>query len=57
MALYDANGKLVRSLFDRNESAGEHSALVETASLAEGVYFLKLHAGAFVSVTKLISRR
>jgi putative lipoprotein (rSAM/lipoprotein system) len=57
MALYDAKGRLVRELFDRNESAGSHSAVIETSSLAEGAYFLKLNAGAFVSVAKVIIAR
>jgi putative lipoprotein (rSAM/lipoprotein system) len=57
MALYDAKGRLVRELFDKNESAGSHSAVIETSSLAEGAYFLKLNTDAFVSVAKIIIAR
>jgi putative lipoprotein (rSAM/lipoprotein system) len=53
MAIYGADGRLVREVFDRNESAGSHSAVVETGGLAQGVYFLKLHAGSYISVSRV----
>jgi hypothetical protein len=57
MALYGATGRLVKEIFDRSESAGEHEARLEISGLSAGIYFLKLQAGAHAAITRISIER
>ncbi len=57
LALFGANGRLVRELFDKSESAGLHEARLETSGLLAGTYFLKLQAGSMAAITRISIER
>jgi hypothetical protein len=57
MALYGASGRLIKEIFDRSESAGEHAARLETSGLSAGMYFLKLQTGAHAAITRISIER
>ena len=57
MALYGATGRLIKEIFDRSESAGEHEARLEISGLSAGIYFLKLQAGAHAAITRISIER
>ena len=57
MALYGATGRLIKEIFDRSESAGEHEARLETSGLSAGIYFLKLTAGTHAAITRISIER
>jgi len=61
LALYDINGKLVATLAQGNQNAGNYSLLISHSDFglshsrpARGIYFLKLRAGDFSATRKLI---
>jgi len=54
LALYDLSGRLVQTLVDDYQSAGEHRATINGAGLASGVYFLKLAAGNRIATRKIV---
>jgi len=41
-------------LVDQNMSAGYHTATLDGAQLAGGIYFYRIEAGSFRSVRKMI---
>ncbi len=43
--LYDAQGRLVRTLLDERREAGEHSITLEVTGLRSGVYIYELESG------------
>jgi hypothetical protein len=56
---YDATGRLVRSLVNNTQAAGSHVTVWDGRdnahrSLASGVYFLKLEAGARQDIRKIV---
>jgi hypothetical protein len=57
MALYGATGRLIKEIFDRSESAGEHAARLETSGLSAGIYFLKLQTGTRAAITRISIER
>jgi putative lipoprotein (rSAM/lipoprotein system) len=57
LALYGANGRLVREIIDEQYAAGDHIAAIETGGLQAGVYFLKLLAGSRAVITKITLSR
>ncbi len=57
LGVYDNLGKRVISLVSTVEAAGRHSIRFDGASLASGVYFLRLHAGDFLKTEKMILQR
>jgi hypothetical protein len=57
MALYGATGRLIKEIFDRSQSAGEHEARLETSGLSAGIYFLKLQAGTHAAITRISIER
>jgi len=52
--LYDIQGRLVDRLVNGSQQAGYHSALIDGASRASGIYFVKLEAGDFREVRKVL---
>jgi putative lipoprotein (rSAM/lipoprotein system) len=57
IALYSATGRLLRDIFERVESAGDHAANIETSGLSAGTYFLKLQSGAYDAITRIVVER
>lgn len=47
LRLYDALGREVRTLFEGEVAAGEHSVVVNASDLASGVYVYRLDGGGF----------
>ncbi len=54
LKVYDALGRLVRTLVNENQTAGTHSVTFNASNLSSGVYFYRLSAGNFVSTKKLM---
>ena len=54
LKLYDVTGKLVSVLAQGYVTAGSHSARVEAATLAHGIYLLKLTTEGYSTTKKLI---
>jgi hypothetical protein len=57
VGLYGINGRLIRELFDRSESAGIHDTRLETTGLPAGIYFLKLQTQSHAAITKISIER
>jgi len=54
VALYDAAGREVSNVYRGTLSSGEHSIPMDTRSLPEGAYFVKVTAGTQTQVRKLL---
>ncbi len=54
MKLYDASGREVRTLIDREMDPGYHRTVIEGSGLASGVYFCRMVAGKFIESRKLV---
>ena len=57
ITLFDFMGKEIRTIINDNRNAGEYTESFETISYSEGMYFLKLQAGAATSLFKLMINR
>jgi len=51
--VYDLSGRLVKTLVDRSQSAGVHSAIWDAAGVASGIYLVRMEAPGFVHSNKL----
>ncbi|MEP7027684.1 MAG: ELWxxDGT repeat protein [Candidatus Eisenbacteria bacterium] len=54
LRLFDAQGRLVRTLLDGFEPAGTHRVSVDAAGLSGGVYFYQLEAGGISRQRKMV---
>ncbi len=54
IVLYDASGRLVSTLLDKTVVPGQHELQFNTASLRNGVYFLRMEALNFEAKTKFV---
>jgi hypothetical protein len=54
LKVYDVLGRLVATLVDEKQTAGEHSASFDARRLASGVYFCRLVAGSQIATRKMI---
>jgi len=54
MKLYDASGREVRTLVDRDLDPGYHRTVVDGSGLSSGVYFCRMVAGRFIENRKLV---
>lgn len=54
LKVYDVLGRLVKTLVDRDESAGYYNVVFNASEFPSGIYFYKLTAGAFSSTKKFI---
>jgi hypothetical protein len=59
LAVYDASGRLIRTLVDGPAAAGAHTATWHGlddngAAVSSGVYFLRLHSGSRVETEKVV---
>jgi xylan 1,4-beta-xylosidase len=52
--VYDVLGKNVATLVDRKEAAGSYKLTFDGGRLASGVYFVRIDAGDFVKVEKMM---
>ncbi len=52
--LYDELGKEVKTLVDKNKTAGKYRIYFADSKLASGVYFYRIKAGSFSDVKKLV---
>lgn len=51
--IYDAQGRLARTLVSEDRAAGPHAVAFEGEGMASGVYYYRLTAGRFVETRKL----
>ena len=51
--LYDAQGRLTRTLVSEERDAGPHAMAFDGEGMASGVYYYRLTAGRFVETRKL----
>jgi hypothetical protein len=54
LKIYDALGKEVRTLFNEEKSAGDHSINFNGDGLVSGVYYYKLSANGFSEIKKML---
>ncbi|MBK6767297.1 MAG: T9SS type A sorting domain-containing protein [bacterium] len=54
LALYDLQGRLVRTVMNGALTAGTHELSVDASDLATGLYFATLRAGTYSSTVKLV---
>jgi photosystem II stability/assembly factor-like uncharacterized protein len=54
LKVYDELGRLVKTLVEDRQTAGNHSVTFNASSLSSGVYFYRLSAGSYVSTKKLM---
>lgn len=52
--VYDAVGKLVTTLVNRYQNAGDHEAIFDGENYPSGVYFYVLESGDFVTTKKMV---
>jgi Zn-dependent M28 family amino/carboxypeptidase len=52
--VYDTAGRLVATLVEGQQEAGTHTATFDGSKLASGIYFVRLQAGEFKAVRKLV---
>jgi hypothetical protein len=54
LKVYDAAGRMVATLVDGWRAAGAHEVTFDGQGLASGMYFVKMMAGDYVSVQKMV---
>jgi hypothetical protein len=54
LKVYDVLGREVKTLVDKQENTGTHSALFNAGNLPSGIYFCRMQAGGFNQTIKLI---
>lgn len=54
LKIYDVEGRLVGTLADGFETAGEHSVIYDASALASGIYFYTLYANGFKNSKRMI---
>lgn len=53
LRVYDAQGRLVGTLVDSDQTAGEHKITFDAAGLASGVYYYRINAGRYTETRKI----
>jgi hypothetical protein len=51
---FDALGRIVATLVDGEQKPGRYEVNFDAGNLTSGVYFFRLHAGAFVGTKKVL---
>ena len=54
LSLYDLSGRLVKVLINDSKELGMHAVILNTGTLAKGLYYYKLQAGEFSTVRKMV---
>jgi hypothetical protein len=57
LEVYNAIGQRIAVLVDEERQAGFHQVLFDANNLASGVYFLRLHAGNYISMIRTVLMR
>jgi hypothetical protein len=57
LEVYNAIGQRIAVLVDEEKQAGFHQVLFDANNLASGVYFLRLHAGNYISMIRTVLMR
>jgi hypothetical protein len=57
LEVYNAIGQRIAVLVDEEKHAGFHQVLFDASNLASGVYFLRLHAGYYISMKRTVLMR
>jgi len=53
LKVFDATGRLVATLIDKNILAGEHTVTFDASGIASGTYFVSLQAGDYRASKKM----
>jgi hypothetical protein len=54
LKVYDTAGRMVAALVDGRQEAGTHQAMFNGSNLSSGLYFMRLQAGEFAAVRKMM---
>ncbi len=54
IVVYNLSGKQVQTLVNEFQTPGYHSVFWEADNHPSGVYFVKMHAGNYISIQKLM---
>ncbi|MBU1937424.1 T9SS type A sorting domain-containing protein, partial [bacterium] len=54
LAIYNVTGRLVATLVNEEQGAGEYQVTFDAGDLPSGVYIYRLEAGTFVSQHKMV---
>lgn len=57
LGVYDPSGRKINTMIEGYRQAGIHNATFTAAGLSSGLYFVRLEAGGFCSIKKLILMR
>jgi hypothetical protein len=54
LTVWDIAGRLVKTLVDENQSAGQHQLVFDGSYLTSGIYLVRMQAGNFQAVRKIV---
>jgi hypothetical protein len=54
LQVYDLAGRLVETLFDGHQEAGEHVVTWDASAVSSGIYFYKLTAGNYTETKRMM---
>lgn len=54
LVIYDILGRKVKTLYDGNQTAGEHAIIWDADGFSSGIYFYELQAGNLVETRKMV---
>ena len=54
LSIFDVTGKLIKTLVNKNQSAGEYSVVFDGLNLPSAVYFYRIKSGRFEQSRKMI---
>jgi len=54
LRLYDVSGRVIETLINAKQTAGNHRLTFDASKYASGVYFYRLQAGDFVKTNKMV---
>lgn len=54
LSVYDASGRLIKTLLNKMTEAGEHSITFDASGLASGIYFYTITASGFRETMKMV---
>ena len=54
ITVFDALGRTIRTLVNKDQKSGKHSVLLNAEDLTSGIYFYKISAGNFTDTKKLV---
>ena len=54
LSVYDINGKLIKSLINKEQEPGKYTVNYTSSESSSGIYFYKLSTGSFSDTKKMI---